>query len=74
MAAFVYGNNKDYLIQVIAILRIIEQKGMASDINKAWGALVKVRREMRPFLSSLKMRLKLRRKFGSRRFQIQRDP
>jgi hypothetical protein len=32
MAAFAYRNNVDYLIHVIAILRIIEQKGMASDI------------------------------------------
>jgi hypothetical protein len=49
MAAFAYGNNEEYLIHVIAILRIIEQKGMASDIKKAFQALVEVRREMKPF-------------------------
>jgi hypothetical protein len=31
MAAFGYGNNKEYLIHVIAILCIIEQKEMESD-------------------------------------------
>ncbi len=49
MTASAYGNNKDYLVHIIAVLRIIEQKGMALDIKKAWGALVEVRREMKPF-------------------------
>jgi hypothetical protein len=44
-----YRNNKDYLIHIITILCIIEQKEMASEIKKAWGALVEVRREMKPY-------------------------
>jgi hypothetical protein len=49
MAAFVYGNNEEYLIHVITILCIIEQKEMASDIKKAWKAIAIVRREMKPY-------------------------
>jgi hypothetical protein len=49
IAAFAYGNNEEYIVHVIAVLCIIDQKGMALDIKKAWGALVEVRREMKPF-------------------------
>jgi hypothetical protein len=42
MAAFVYRTNKDYLIHVIAILRIIKKKGLASDIKVAWDAIIEV--------------------------------
>jgi hypothetical protein len=49
MAAFAYGTNEDYLVHVIAIIRIIEQKGMASEIKVAWDAIIEVRREMKPY-------------------------
>jgi hypothetical protein len=49
IAAFAYGNIKDYLIHVIAVLSIIELKGMALDIKNAWGAIVAVRMEMKPY-------------------------
>ena len=49
MAPFAYGTNEDYLVHVIAVLRIIEQKGMASEIKVAWDAIIKVRREMKPY-------------------------
>jgi hypothetical protein len=48
MAAFGYGNNEEYLVHVIAVLQIIEQKGMETDVRKAFQALVAVRREMKP--------------------------
>jgi hypothetical protein len=48
MAAFAYGNNEEYIVDLIAVLCIIEQKGMALDITKAFHALVEVRREMTP--------------------------
>ncbi len=35
MAAFAYGTNEDYLIHVIAVLRNIKQKGVASKIKVA---------------------------------------
>jgi hypothetical protein len=47
MAAFAYGTTKD--VHVIAILRIIEKKGLASDIKVAWDAIIKVRRKMKPY-------------------------
>ncbi len=48
MAAFGNGNNEEYLVYVIAILRVIEQKGMEQDIRKAFQVLVELRREMKP--------------------------
>jgi hypothetical protein len=50
MAAFGSGNNKEYLVHVIAVLCIIKQKGMKRDVRKAFQALVEVRREMKPFI------------------------
>ncbi len=49
MAAFAYGTNEDYLAHVVAVLHIIEQNGMASEIKVAWDAILKVRREMKPY-------------------------
>jgi hypothetical protein len=49
MAAFACGTNKDYLLQVIAILRITKKKGLAPDIKVAWDAILKVRRVMNPY-------------------------
>jgi hypothetical protein len=48
MAAFGFGNNEEYLSHVIAVLRIIKQKGMEMDVRKAFQALVEIRREMKP--------------------------
>jgi hypothetical protein len=48
MAAFPYRNNKEYLVHVIAVLRIIKQNGMELDVRKAFQALVQVRKEMKP--------------------------
>jgi hypothetical protein len=49
MAAFTYGTNEDYLVHVIAVLQIIEEKGLASEIKEAWDAILEVRREMKPY-------------------------
>ncbi len=49
MTAFAYGTNEDYLVHVIAVLRIIKKKGMASDIKVTWEVMVEVRREMKPY-------------------------
>jgi hypothetical protein len=49
MAAFTYGTNEDYLVHVIAILRIIEKKGLAAEIKVAWDAILEVRRGMKPY-------------------------
>ncbi len=48
MAAFRYGNNEEFLLHIIAVLQIIEQKGIKTDIRKAFQALIEVRREMKP--------------------------
>ncbi len=49
MAAFAYRTNKDYLVHVIAVIRIIKKKQLASNIKVAWDAILKVRREMKPY-------------------------
>jgi hypothetical protein len=45
------GNNKEYLDHVIAILRLVEQKGTAAEVKEAFAALVKIRKEMSPFFN-----------------------
>jgi hypothetical protein len=49
MAAFMYRTNEDYLVHVIVVLQIIEKKRMKAEIKVAWDAILKVRREMKPY-------------------------
>ncbi len=49
MPTYGSGNNKEYLVHVIAVLRLVEQKGTAAEVKEAFAALVKVRKEMSPF-------------------------
>jgi hypothetical protein len=49
MAALAYGTNKDCLVNVIAVQCIIKKKGLVSEIKMAWDAIIKVRREMKPY-------------------------
>jgi hypothetical protein len=49
MAAFKYGTIEDYLAHVIAVLQIIEKKGLASETKVAWDAILKVTRDMMPY-------------------------
>ncbi len=51
MPTYGSGNNKEYLVHVIAVLRLIEQKGTAAEVKEAFAALVKVRKEMSPFFN-----------------------
>jgi hypothetical protein len=45
------GNNEEYLVHVIAVLHLVEQKGTAVEVKEAFAALVTVRKEMSPFFS-----------------------
>jgi hypothetical protein len=51
MPTYGSGNNKEYLVHVIAVLRLVEQKGTAAEVKEAFAALVKVRNEMSPFFN-----------------------
>jgi hypothetical protein len=51
MPAYSSGNNEEYLVHVIAILQLVEQKGTAAKVKEAFAALVKVRKEMSPFFN-----------------------
>ncbi len=51
MPTYGSGNNEEYLVHVIAILRLVEQKGTAAEVKEAFAALVKVRKEMSPFFN-----------------------
>jgi hypothetical protein len=53
MAALTCGTNEDYLVHVIAVLRIIEKKGLAEEIKAVWLALPGGRKKMAPFLQVL---------------------
>jgi hypothetical protein len=51
MPTYGSGNNEEYLVHVIIILCLIEQKGTATEVKEAFAALVAVRKEMSPFFN-----------------------
>jgi hypothetical protein len=51
MPTFGSGNNEEYLVHVIAVLRLVKQKGTASKVQEAFAALIAVRKEMSPFFN-----------------------
>ncbi len=50
MSTFGNRNNKEYLIHGITIMHLIEQKGTAQDVKKAFEVLVEIRRKLEPLL------------------------
>jgi hypothetical protein len=70
MPTYGSGNNKEYLIHVIAVLQLVKQKGTAAEVQEAFAALVKVRKEMSPFSTSQKMRVRPRRRQERRSLPI----
>ncbi len=51
MPTYGSGNNEEYLVHIIAVLRLVEQKGTAAKVKEAFTALVAVRKEMSPFFN-----------------------
>jgi hypothetical protein len=51
MPTFGSGNNKEYLVHVIAVLRLVEQKGTAAKVQEAFTALITIRKEMSFFFN-----------------------
>jgi hypothetical protein len=51
MPTYDSGNNKEYLVHVIAVLHLVEQKGTAAEVKETFAALVAVRKEMSPFFN-----------------------
>jgi hypothetical protein len=51
MPTFGSGNNKEYLVHVIAILSLVKQKETAAKVKEAFAALVAVRKEMSPYFN-----------------------
>jgi hypothetical protein len=51
MPTYGSGNNKEYLVHVIAVLHLVEQKGTAAKVQEAFAALVAVMKEMSPFFN-----------------------
>jgi hypothetical protein len=51
MPTYGSGNNKEYLKHIIAVLRLVEQKGTAAKVKEVFTALVKVRKEMSPLFN-----------------------
>jgi hypothetical protein len=52
MSTFSDGNNEEYLVHIIVFKRLIEQKGTAQDVKKAFEVLVEVRRELQLLLKA----------------------
>jgi hypothetical protein len=51
MPTYGSGNNEEYLVHVITVLQLIEQKGTSANVKEAFAALAKVRKEMSPFFN-----------------------
>jgi hypothetical protein len=51
MPTYGSGNNEKYLVHIIAVLQLVEQKRTAAKVNKAFTALVAVRKEMSPYFN-----------------------
>ncbi len=51
MPTFGSGNKEEYLVHVIAILHLVEQKGTAAEVQEAYAALITIRKEMSPFFN-----------------------
>jgi hypothetical protein len=52
MSAFGQGNNEEYLVHIIAIKCLLEQKGTIQDLRKAFQAVLKVRKQMELLLKA----------------------
>jgi hypothetical protein len=48
MPTYGSGNNEEYLVRVITILYLVEQKGTAAKVKEAFEALVAIRKKMNP--------------------------
>ncbi len=51
MPTFGSGNNKEYLVHIIAVLHLVKQKGTAAKVHKAYAAIITIRKEMSPFFN-----------------------
>ncbi len=51
MPTYGSGNNKEYLVHIIAVLHLVKQKGTAAKVQETFAALVAVRKEMSPFFN-----------------------
>jgi hypothetical protein len=51
MPTYGSGYNGEYLVHVIAVLHLVEQKGTAAKLQEAFAALVAIRKEMSPFFN-----------------------
>ena len=54
MPTYGSGNNTKYLVHIIAVLRLVKQKGTAAKVKEAFAALVKVRKKINKLKESLK--------------------
>jgi hypothetical protein len=54
MSAFDQGNNEEYLIHIINVKHLLEQKETIQDIGKAFGAATEVRKQLKPLLEASK--------------------
>jgi hypothetical protein len=52
MSTFGQGSNEKYLIHVIAVKHLLEQKGTNQDLRKAFQVVVEVRKELEPLLKA----------------------
>jgi hypothetical protein len=52
MSPYGQGNNEEYLIHIIAVKHLLEQKGPDQDVKKSFQVVVEVRNELEPLLDA----------------------
>jgi len=53
MSAFRAGNNEEYIEHVISVLRLLDQKGIKSDIRKAFKVVEEIAKTLKPLTTPL---------------------
>jgi hypothetical protein len=70
MSAFDQGNNKEYLVHIIAVNCLLEQKGTVQDVEKAFEAVFEERKQFNLTSRLPKMSRQKLRKMSKRRSSL----
>jgi hypothetical protein len=61
MSAFGQGNNEEYIVHIIAVKRLLEQKGTVQDVGKAFQVVLEVRKQMEPLIKAQEGKKRLKK-------------
>ena len=61
MSAFNQGNNEEYLVHIIIVKHLLEQKGTVQDIGEAVQVVLEVRKQMEPLIKAQEGKKRLKK-------------